>query len=49
VITESDLFEVFVRMLSSGKATPTKRPAPKKARSRNAPKRAKAKKTARKG
>jgi acetoin utilization protein AcuB len=51
VITESDLFEVFVRMLSSGagKAAPTKRPAAKQAPARKAPKRAKPRKTARKG
>jgi CBS-domain-containing membrane protein len=54
VITESDLFEVFVRMLSSGvgKAAPAKRPTAKKTPARKAParkvpKRAKAKESAR--
>ena len=57
VITESDLFEVFVRMLSDGGATgkkpparkaPGKRAPPKKAPGRKAPRRAAAKRTARK-
>jgi CBS domain-containing protein len=50
VITESDLFEVFVRMLSSGSGqpAPAKRPVAKKPPARKAPRRAKAKKAARK-